>query len=134
MERTFVMVKPDGVRRALTGEVIRRYEARGLKLIAMRHEHLTEETAKTHYGEHSDKPFFADLVAHVTSGPAVLMVLEGDSAIAASRKINGATNPIEAEPGTIRGDFALAITENIVHGSDAPETAEREIGIFFPGL
>lgn len=134
MERTFVMVKPDGVRRALTGEIIRRFEARGLKIVAMRYERLTEEIAKTHYGEHVDKPFFGDLVAHVTSGSVVLMVLEGENAIAASRKINGATDPIEAEPGTIRGDFALEITENIVHGSDAPATATREIGLFFPHL
>ena len=134
MERTFVMVKPDGVRRALSGEVIRRYEDRGLKIVAMRFEQLTEDIAKTHYGEHAERPFFSDLVAHVISGPVVLMVLEGENAIAAARKINGATNPIEAEPGTIRGDYALEITENIVHGSDALETAKREIGIFFPGL
>ena len=134
MERTFVMVKPDGVRRALSGEVIRRYEDRGLKIVAMRLEQLTEDIAKTHYGEHAERPFFSDLVAHVISGPVVLMVLEGENAIAAARKINGATNPIEAEPGTIRGDYALEITENIVHGSDALETAKREIGIFFPGL
>jgi len=134
MERTFVMVKPDGVRRALSGEVIRRYEDRGLKIVAMRLEQLTEDIAKTHYGEHAERPFFSDLVAHVISGPVVLMVLEGENAIAAARKINGATNPIEAEPGTIRGDYALEITENIVHGSDALETAKREIEIFFPGL
>ena len=134
MERTFVMVKPDGVRRSLSGEVIRRYEARGLRIVAMRLERLTEDIAKIHYGEHVDRPFFGDLVAHVTSSPVVLMVLEGENAIAAARKINGATDPIEAEPGTIRGDYALEITENIVHGSDAPESAEREIGIFFPGL
>lgn len=132
MERTFVMVKPDGVRRGLSGEVIRRYEARGLKVVAMRLEQLTEEIAKTHYAEHSERPFFGALVAHVTSSPVVLMVLEGENAIAAARKTNGATNPIEAEPGTIRGDYALEITENIVHGSDAPETAKREIGVFFP--
>lgn len=134
MEKTFVMVKPDGVRRALTGEVIRRYEVRGLKVVAMRQEVLSSQIAEKHYGEHSDKPFFRDLVAHVTSGPVVLMVVEGENAIAASRKLNGATNPIDAEPGTIRGDFALEITENIVHGSDAPSTAEREIGTFFPEL
>ncbi len=134
MERTFVMIKPDGVRRGLSGEVIRRYEVRGLKVVAMRLEQLTEDIAKIHYGEHAERPFFGDLVVHVTSGPVVLMVLEGEKAIAAARKINGETDPIEAEPGTIRGDYALEITENIVHGSDAPETAKREIGIFFPGL
>ena len=134
MERTFVMVKPDGVRRGLSGEVIRRYETRGLKVVAMRLEQLTEDIAKTHYGEHAERPFFGDLVVHVTSGPVVLMVLEGENAVGAARKLNGATDPIEAEPGTIRGDYALEITKNIVHGSDAPETAQREIGIFFPGL
>jgi nucleoside-diphosphate kinase len=134
MERTFVMVKPDGVMRGLVGEVIRRYEARGLKIVALRQDQLTEEIAGTHYDEHADKPFFGDLVEHVTSGPAVLMVLEGEGAVAAVRKINGATNPIDAEPGSIRGDYALEITANIVHGSDAPETAVREIGIFFPNL
>ncbi len=134
MERTFVMVKPDGVRRSLSGEVIRRYQNRGLNVIALRQENLTSEIAKKHYGEHVDRPFFGQLVEHVTSGPAVLMVLEGENAIAAVRKTNGATNPVEAEPGTIRGDYALEITTNIVHGSDAPESAAREIGIFFPEL
>lgn len=134
MERTFVMVKPDGVAKGLVGEAIRRYEAKGLSLVDLRLDHLTEGIAKTHYGEHSDKPFFGDLVAHVTSGPVVLMVLEGPGAVKACRKINGTTNPIDAEPGSLRGDFALEITANIVHGSDASENAKREIGLFFPGL
>lgn len=132
MEKTFVMIKPDGVKHALVGECIRRYEARGLTIAALRMDRLTSEIAERHYGEHVGKPFFADLVAHVTSGPAVLMVLEGQGAVAAVRKANGATNPLDAEPGSIRGDFALEITANVVHGSDSVESAEREIGIFFP--
>src|SRR3990172_2923053 len=134
MERTFIMVKPDGDKKALVGECIRRYEARGLTLVHLRLDRLTAEIARTHYGEHADKPFFGSLVEHVTSGPVVLMVLEGEGAVAAARKTNGATNPLDAEPGTIRGDFALEIGANIVHGSDSLESAKREIGIFFPGL
>jgi nucleoside-diphosphate kinase len=134
MEQTFVMIKPDGVSRGLVGETIRRYEAKGLKLVDMRLASLTGDIAKIHYGEHVDKPFFPDLVKHVTSGPVVLMVLSGESAVAAVRNINGATNPVDATPGSLRGDFALEITANIVHGSDSPESAAREIGIFFPDL
>jgi nucleoside-diphosphate kinase len=134
MEQTFVMIKPDGVSRGLVGETIRRYEAKGLKLVDMRLASLTGDIAKIHYGEHVDKPFFPDLVKHVTSGPVVLMVLSGESAVAAVRGINGATNPVDATPGSLRGDFALEITANIVHGSDSPESAAREIGIFFPDL
>ncbi len=131
MEQTFVMIKPDGVKKSLVGECVRRYEARGLRLIKMRLDSLSAEIAQEHYGEHVDKPFFGDLVKHVTSGPVVLMILEGEGAVAAVRKTNGATNPLEAEPGSIRGDYALEITANIVHGSDSVDSAEREIGIFF---
>jgi nucleoside-diphosphate kinase len=134
MEQTFVMIKPDGIGRGLVGEAIRRYEAKGLKLVDMRLARLTADIAQTHYGEHADKPFFPDLVKHVTSGPVVLMVLSGESAVAAVRKLNGATNPIDAQPGSLRGDLALEITANIVHGSDSPESAAREIGLFFPEL
>lgn len=134
MERTFVMVKPDGVKDGLVGECIRRYEARGLALVDLRLDRLTAEIAQVHYGEHAGKPFFPGLVEHVTSGPVVLMVLEGEGAVAAARKTNGATNPLDAEPGSIRGDFALEITANVVHSSDSVTTAEREIGIFFPNL
>ncbi len=132
MEETFVMIKPDGVSKNLVGEVIRRYEDKGLTLAALRLDRLSVDIAKTHYGEHSDKPFFSSLVEHVTSGPVALMILRGEGAVKAVRMINGATNPLEADPGSIRGDYALEITENIVHGSDAPQSAEREIGIFFP--
>jgi len=134
MERTFVMVKPDGVKKGLVGECIRRYEARSLTLVGLRLDRLTPEIAGMHYGEHVGKPFFNGLVEHVTSDSVVLMVLQGEGAIAAVRKTNGATNPLDAEPGTIRGDFALDIGANVVHGSDSPAGAEREIGIFFPDL
>ena len=134
MERTFVMIKPDGVKAGLVGECIRRYEARGLALVDLRLDRLTADVARTHYGEHVGKPFFDSLVEHVTSGSVVLMVLEGEGAVAAARKTNGATSPLDAEPGSIRGDFALEITANVVHGSDSVATAEREIGIFFPNL
>ena len=125
------MIKPDGVRKNLAGECIRRYEARGLRLHKMRLDTLTAEIAQEHYGEHADKPFFGELVKHVTSGPVVLMILEGEGAVAAVRKTNGATNPLDSEPGSIRGDFGLEITQNIVHGSDSVANAQREIGIFF---
>lgn len=128
------MIKPDGVKRGLVGQIIQRYEAKGLTIEALRLEHLTTDIAEIHYGEHATKPFFGDLVKHVTSGAAVLMVLSGPSAVQAVRRINGATNPIEAEPGSIRGDFGLEITANLVHGSDSLETAKREISLFFPDL
>jgi len=134
MEHTFVMIKPDGVVKGLVGECLRRYEARGLSIVDMRLDCLTTEIARKHYDEHAEKPFFADLVEHVTSGPVVLMILKGEGAVAAARKINGATNPLEAEPGSIRGDFALEITANVVHGSDSVATAKREIDLFFPNL
>ena len=133
MERTFVMVKPDGVRRRLAGEVITRIEAKGYSIVEMKLFTIDEDLAKRHYAEHTEKPFFGELVSFITSGPVVAMVVEGDDAVKGSRQIMGATNPLEAVPGSIRGDFASVITENIVHGSDSPESATREIGLFFPG-
>lgn len=133
MERTFVMVKPDGVRRRLAGEVIKRIEAKGYSIVEMKLFTIDEDLAKRHYAEHTEKPFFGELVSFITSGPVVAMVVEGDDAVKGSRQIMGATNPLEAVPGSIRGDFASVITENIVHGSDSPESATREIGLFFPG-
>ena len=130
-ERTFVMVKPDGVQRGLVGDVIQRYEGRGLKIAGLKLVQVSQELAEEHYGEHRDKPFFSGLVEFVTSGPVVAMVVEGENAIDAVRAINGATNPIDASPGTIRGDFAVDIGRNVVHGSDAPETAQREIKLWF---
>jgi nucleoside-diphosphate kinase len=130
-ERTFVMVKPDGVRRGLVGEVIKRIEQKGLKIVAMKMVRLSEETAKEHYAEHVNKPFFPSLVEFITSGPVVSMVVEGNSAIEVMRRLCGATNPIESPPGTIRGDFGLDIGENIVHASDSPHSAEKEISIHF---
>jgi len=131
VEQTFAMVKPDGVRRGLTGTIIARIEAKGFKVRALKMMRVSRELAERHYGEHKGKPFFEGLVSFITSGPIVAMVVEGENAIAEWRKMMGATNPKDAAPGTIRGDFATTIDENVVHGSDAPATAEREIGIFF---
>lgn len=131
IERTYAMVKPDGVKRALVGEVVKRLENKGFKIVGMKLMQISQETAQTHYGEHEGKPFFEDLVSFITSGPVVAMVVEGENAIGEWRKMMGATNPKDAELGTIRGDYASTIDENVVHGSDAPATAEREIGIFF---
>ncbi|MCY3691291.1 MAG: nucleoside-diphosphate kinase [Chloroflexota bacterium] len=131
MERTFVAIKPDGVQRGLIGDVIYRLERRGLKLVAIRLMQLDEELAGRHYAEHVDRPFFASLVSFITSGPIVAMIWEGNNAVALARQTMGATNPGEAAPGTIRGDFGVDIGRNIVHGSDGPESAEREIGLFF---
>jgi nucleoside-diphosphate kinase len=131
MERTFVMVKPDGVRRALVGEVIRRFEQRGLKLAALQMIHPSRELAEAHYGVHRGKPFFDGVVRFITSGPVVAMILEGPNAIAATRQIMGATRPLEAAPGSLRADFCLDVEENLVHGSDGPETAEQEIALWF---
>jgi nucleoside-diphosphate kinase len=130
-ERTFAMVKPDGVKRHLVGELVSRIEKKGLKLVGLKLMQIPREMAERHYGEHQGKPFFEGLVNFITSGPVVAMVLEGENAISEWRKMMGATNPKDAAPGTIRGDFATIIDENVAHGSDAPETAEREIGIFF---
>lgn len=125
------MIKPDGVKRGLTGELIGRIEQKGFRIVGLKQIVISRETAETHYGEHKGKPFFDGLVGFITSGPVVAMVLEGENAILEWRKMMGATNPKDAAPGTIRGDFATTLDENVAHGSDAPETAEREIGIFF---
>lgn len=125
------MVKPDGVRRGLVGDVVKRIESKGYRLVGMKLMQISDELAERHYGEHKGKPFYAGLVGFITSGPVVAMVLEGENAIAGWRKMMGATNPADAAMGTIRGDFASTIDENVAHGSDAPETAKREIGIFF---
>ena len=132
MERTLILVKPDAFVRGLTGEIISRFEDKGLKITAMRHMQVTEDLAKQHYAEHEGKPFFGELVEFITSGPIVAMVLEGDEAIRAARQVIGATNPLEAAPGSIRGDYAIAVGQNMVHGSDSPESGEREAKLFFP--
>ncbi len=131
MNRTFAMVKPDGVEKGLVGEIISRFEKKGLKIVALKIMKITPELAEKHYGEHKGKPFFSDLVNFITSGPVAAMVLEGENVIPTVRTRMGATDPKDAAPGTIRGDFALTIDENIIHGSDSPESAMREIGIFF---
>ncbi|WP_456329345.1 nucleoside-diphosphate kinase [Archaeoglobus sp.] len=131
MERTFVMVKPDGVQRGLVGEVISRLERKGLKIVAMKMLWIPKEMAENHYAEHKEKPFFSALVDYITSGPVVAMVVEGKNAIKVVRTLVGATNPVEAAPGTIRGDFGLDVGRNVVHASDSPQSAEREISLFF---
>ncbi len=131
-ERTLILVKPDGVQRRLVGEVVARIERKGLDITALELRTIPKETAEQHYAEHTEKPFFSELVTFITSGPLVAMVVEGPDAIKAMRGLMGATNPIEAAPGSIRGDFATVIGENIVHGSDSPESAAREIALFFP--
>jgi nucleoside-diphosphate kinase len=132
-EKTLILVKPDGVQRGLVGEVIARIERKGYRLEALELRTLERATAEEHYAEHTDKPFFGDLVEFITSAPLVAMCVSGDDAIVGMRTLMGATNPIDATPGSIRGDFATVIGENIVHGSDSPESAQRELGIFFPG-
>lgn len=131
-ERTLVLVKPDGVRRGLIGEVVARIERKGLAITHLDMRRVDRSTAETHYAEHVDRPFFAELVGFITGGPVVAMVVEGPEAIRALRELMGATNPIEALPGTIRGDYATTIGENIVHGSDSTASATREIALFFP--
>lgn len=130
-ERTFLAVKPDGVQRGLVAEIIGRFEKKGFKLIGLKLMQVTREQAETHYGEHKGKGFFEGLVGFITNGPIVAMAWEGPNVIATARKMMGATNPANSEPGTIRGDFATDIGRNIIHGSDAPESAQRELGIFF---
>jgi nucleoside-diphosphate kinase len=132
MQRTLILVKPDAFARGLTGEIIARFERKGLRLAALEHRTLTRELAAQHYAEHTGKPFFEGLIEFITSGPLVSLVLEGEQAIAAARQVIGATDPIQAAPGSIRGDYALEVGENMVHGSDSPDSAEREIGLFFP--
>jgi len=133
-ERTLVLVKPDGVARGLVGEVITRLERKGLRLVAAELRTLDRDTAETHYSEHSERPFFGPLVEFITGGPLVALVVEGPNAVAGTRRLMGVTNPVEATPGSIRGDYALEIGQNLVHGSDSEESAKREIGIFFPSL
>jgi nucleoside-diphosphate kinase len=133
-ERTLVLVKPDGVRRGLAGEVVSRLERKGLTLVAMELRTLERAKAEQHYAEHAERPFFGELVEFITGGPLVALVVEGPNAVAATRRLMGVTNPVEATPGSIRGDYALEIGQNLVHGSDSPASAAREIGIFFPGL
>ena len=130
-QSTFIMVKPDGVRRRLVGEVIRRIETKGYEVAEMKMFTIDEALAQEHYQEHTEKPFFGELVSFITSGPVVAMVVTGPDCVAGMRQIMGATNPLEAAPGSIRGDYATVITENIVHGSDSTESAEREIKLFF---
>ena len=130
-QSTFIMVKPDGVRRRLVGEVIRRIEAKGYELQEMKLFTIDDALAREHYQEHTEKPFFGELVSFITSGPVVAMVVSGPEAVAGMRQIMGATNPLDAAPGSIRGDYATVITENIVHGSDSTASAEREIKLFF---
>jgi nucleoside-diphosphate kinase len=134
MERTLILVKPDAFERGLTGEILARFERKGLRIVAMKHMTVERELAEQHYAEHSERPFFGDLVEFITGGPLVALVLEGYEAIKAARQVIGATNPLEAAPGSIRGDYALEVQTNMVHGSDAPESGAREIGLFFPEL
>ena len=134
MERTLILVKPDAFARGLTGEIVARFERKGLRIVAMQHMTMTEELAAQHYAEHEGKPFYGELVSFITSGPLVAMVLEGQDAVRAARQVIGATNPLEAAPGSIRGDFGLEVQTNMVHGSDSAESAERETGLFFPEL
>jgi nucleoside-diphosphate kinase len=134
MERTLILVKPDAFGRGLTGEILARFERKGLRIVAMKHMTVDKELAEQHYAEHSERPFFGELVEFITGGPLVALVLEGHEAIKAARQVIGATNPLEAAPGSIRGDYALEVQTNMVHGSDAPESSAREIGLFFPEL
>src|ERR687894_2958769 len=134
MDRTLILVKPDAFSRGLTGEVIARFERKGLRIVALKQMQVERDLAERHYDEHREKPFFGELVDFITGGPLVAMVLEGDEAVAAARQVIGATNPVEAAPGSIRGDFGLEVQTNLVHGSDSEESAGREIGLFFPEL
>ncbi|GLO66442.1 MULTISPECIES: nucleoside-diphosphate kinase [Oceanobacillus] len=131
MEKTFLMVKPDGVQRNLIGEIVKRFETKGYKLAGAKLMQVSNQLAETHYNEHKDRPFFGELVDFITSGPVFAMVWEGENVIATARKIMGKTNPLEADPSTIRGDFGISVGKNIIHGSDSSESAEREISLFF---
>ena len=134
MDRTLILVKPDAFARGLTGEIITRFERKGLRIVALRHMTVTRELAEQHYAEHSERPFFGELVEFITSGPIVAIVLEGSGAVQAARQVIGATDPLQAATGSIRGDFAVEMGQNMVHGSDSPESAARESGLFFPEL
>ncbi|MEK3886031.1 nucleoside-diphosphate kinase [Bacillus sp. FSL K6-3431] len=131
MEKTFLMVKPDGVQRALIGEIVSRFEKKGFQLVGAKLMSISNELAEKHYGEHKERPFFTDLVNFITSGPVFAMVWQGENVIAEARKMMGSTSPVDATPGTIRGDYSVVVHRNIIHGSDSPESAEREIGLFF---
>lgn len=131
MDKTFIMVKPDGVQRGLVGEIVKRFEEKGFKLAGAKFMQVSEELAKEHYGEHVERPFFGELVEFITSGPVFAMVWQGENVITTARNMIGATNPEEATPGSIRGDFAVTVGKNIIHGSDSDESAQREINLFF---
>ena len=131
MEKTFLMVKPDGVQRNLIGEIVSRFESKGFTLVGAKLMQINQELAEQHYGEHKERPFFGELVDFITSGPVFAMVWEGENVISTARLMMGATNPKESAPGTIRGDFAVTVGKNIIHGSDSPESAAREINLFF---
>ena len=132
MERTFIAIKPDGVQRGLVGEVIKRFEAKGFTLVGLKMLQVSQELAEKHYDVHKERPFFKPLVEFITSSPVVAMVWEGEGVVTSARKLIGATNPLMAEPGTIRGDFGINIGRNLIHGSDAIETAQREVSLWFP--
>jgi nucleoside-diphosphate kinase len=134
VERTLILVKPDAFSRGLTGEIVARFERKGLKIAALRSMTVSRELAERHYAEHAERPFFAELVSFITSGPIVAMLLEGPEAVTAARQVIGATNPLEAAPGSIRGDFAIDTGRNLVHGSDSPGSAARESELFFGAL
>jgi nucleoside-diphosphate kinase len=134
MDRTLILVKPDAFARGLTGEIIARFERKGLRIVALKHMQMEQALAEQHYAEHEGKPFFGELVEFITSGPLVAFVLEGHEAVIAARQVIGATNPLEATTGSIRGDFALEIGQNMVHGSDSNESGAREAALFFPDL
>jgi nucleoside-diphosphate kinase len=134
LDRTLILVKPDAFAASLTGEIVSRFERKGLRIVAMKAMTLEREHAERHYAEHAERPFFGELVSFITSGPLVAMVLEGEHAVRAARQVIGATDPLEAAPGSIRGDLALEVGRNLVHGSDSPESAAREVALFFPEL
>ena len=134
MDRTLILVKPDAFARNLTGEILARFERKGLRIVAMRLLTMDRHLAEQHYAEHQGKGFYEELVSFITSGPLVALVLEGQDAVVAARQVIGATNPLEATTGSIRGDFAIEVGQNMVHGSDSPESAQREVGIWFPEL
>lgn len=134
MDRTLILVKPDAFARGLTGEILARFERKGLEIVALRGLTVTRELAEQHYAEHAERPFFGELVEFITSGPIVAIVLEGEGAVKAARQLIGATDPLEAATGSIRGDFAMEMGRNMVHGSDSPESAAREAALFFPEL
>jgi len=134
MERTLILVKPDAFLRSLTGEIIARFERKGLRLVALKQMTMTRDLAERHYAEHQGKPFYGELVSFITSGPLVAMVLEGERSVEAARQVIGATDPMEATTGSIRGDYAISVGQNMVHGSDSPQSAAREVELFFPEL